>query len=237
MHARKLGYVDIGARGGASAEFARLRDRFDLVLVEPEPAEFQRLQRDSAAGTRVIGAALGHIDAMIDFHETVNPNCSSALQVNQDFLANYGIRPHFTPKSRTTMACRRYDTLFAAGGLPLPHAVKVDVQGFEFQVLSGFGALLHQCLSIQAETHFYPLYRDQRIFGDLVAFLADFGFVLRRLGNPRSPELNGDPHFEGDLVEVDAVFTKSKHWLTTQPDHARADFAIACEVFGVPAYR
>ena len=63
---------------------------------------------------------------------------------------------------------------------PAPDAIKIDVQGFEFQVLQGFGSLLQHCLGIELEAHFYPIYRGQKLLHDIVSMLSDYGLVLRK---------------------------------------------------------
>jgi len=238
MSPRKLGFVDVGARGGTSSQIEAYCDRLLRVLIEPEENEFIRLKALSAVDSsfKVVGTALGHIDGTITLFETVNPTCSSALQVNHDFVDHYAIHVHFAMKAQTPVQCARYDTLFNTTDLPIPHIIKIDVQGFEYQVLQGFGELLQQCLAIELETHFYKLYRDQKMIGDLVDLLQPYDFVLRKVSNSRSPTLNGDPHFEGDLIEVDATFTKNKQWLRNRSEHTKSDFAVACGVVGVPPY-
>lgn len=235
---RRLGFVDVGARDGTSSSIEAFHDRLVRTLIEPEQVEARRL-REACHGDPsvvVVDRALGHVDGQIRFYETMTATCSSVLKVNESFIEQYAVRHHFAHKSSGVVECSRFDTLFNAGGLPTPDIIKIDVQGFEYQVLLGFGALLQNCLAIELETHFYKLYEDQRTIGDLVSFLESFGFTLRRLSNNRSPDLNGDPTFEGDLVEVDATFTKGKRWFATASNQVREDFALACSVVGVPSY-
>lgn len=235
IEGEKLGFIDVGARGGISERFGRFSTRLLPVLCEPEPEEYARLIELSQNGEKykVIGRPLAHVDGRLTLHEAVNPFCSSIFPANDDFLAQYDIAKHFRLKEAVQVDCARYDTLFHHEQLPVPHIVKIDVQGFEYQVLQGFGALLHDCLAVEVEAHFYPLYRGQRLLQDIIDFLADFDLVLRRIHNGRSPQLNGDRHFEGDLVEVDAVFSKSKAWSKKQDSATRARLNLACEVMGV----
>lgn len=78
-------------------------------------------------------------------------------------------------------------------------------------MLQGFGELLQTCLGIELETHVYPIYQGQKLLHHLIAFLSDYGFVLRKLtpllnmGAPDRPVLSLD----GDFVEFDAWFTKN----------------------------
>ncbi len=216
----RLGFIDIGARGGVSPLAQQYADKLLQVLVEPEAAEAERLRSASENGNkyRVIGSGLAHVDGELLFHETVNPYCSSMLRVNHEVLdQNENLIEHFAFKQSVPVMCHRYDTLYYKDNLPQPHIIKVDVQGFEHQVLQGFGGLLQQTLGIVLETHLYPIYHDQMLFGDIIKYLAGYDLVLRRITNDRSSDLNGDHHFNMDLVEIDAVFTKSRGWASHQP--------------------
>lgn len=234
----RLGFIEVGARGGSAPRLGPFQARLDRVLVEPDEQEAARLQEASANGTlyTVIPSALGHIDGDIDLHIAKNPTCTSALPVADEFRRQYGISHHFEAQSIRRVACARYDTLHAKGGLPIPHIIKADVQGFEYEVLLGFGSHLQDCLVIEVEAHFYEVYARQRLFGEVTRFLSAFGFVLRSLSLPRSPLLRGDPHFDGDLVEVDALFSKNRKWVSAQTPQKRAQFASACEVMGISPY-
>lgn len=236
---RRLGFVDVGARGGLQPKFRPYRDRLRLVLVEADSAEAQRLADASQGGAsyQVVGVPLAHVDADLVLHETRNKFCSSLLPANDAYLEQYEIARLFRLKQTIPVRCARYDTLYQKGDLPEPHIVKLDVQGFEHQVLQGFGGLLQHCLAIELETHFYPLYHGQKLLHDIVDYLAGYDMVLRRLSSPRSPKLDGDRHFDGDLVEVDATFTKSRKWADRQNEAVREDLDLACEIIGVPADR
>ena len=235
----KLGFVDVGSRGGLPQRYQPFAENLLQVLCEPEAAEYERLLTKSDGGRlfKVIGFPLPHIDGTLPFNETKNPLCSSVLPVNQKFVGQYAIRPHFQHAKTINKVCARYDTLFRSQDLPFPHIIKIDVQGFESRVLQGFGALLHQCLAIELEAHFYPLYEGQKLLHDIVDYLSDYNMVLRKLSNHRSSDLNGDKHFDLDLVEVDAVFTKTRAWAASAALDDRTRLNFACNVVGVAANR
>jgi len=226
-------YTDIGARGGAispkDTELPVVR-----VLFEPEPSEFEKL-RQANPNDIVIGSAVGNVDGEINFYEAENPYCSSALKPNMAFLDDYRIAPNFRTKHVWPVRSVRFDTLYRTGRVPVPHCVKIDVQGFEYDVLEGFGDVLQEVLAIRLEAHFYPLYEGQKLLNDCVSLLSGHDFMLRRLMNHRSPDLNGDRHFMGDLVEVDAIFTKSRKWMSSRPD-LREKFLLASSMLGVSPY-
>ena len=234
----KLGYIDVGARGGSASRLAPFMSRLSIVLVEPDDLEADRLRQDSLNGSlyTVIQSALGHSDGDIDLYIAKNPTCTSALPVAQSFLRKYGIGHHFETKSVEQVKSARYDTLYDKGGLPVPHIIKADVQGYEYEVLQGFGRHLHDCMIIEVEAHFYEIYASQRLFGEIVHFLSTFDFVLRSISQPRSPSLKGDPHFGGDLIEIDAIFSKNRKWFSSRSLPERQNFEFACEVMDIDPY-
>ncbi|MEH3148367.1 MAG: FkbM family methyltransferase [Methylobacterium frigidaeris] len=235
-HDKRLGFIDVGARGGVSPLAAQHSDRLIQVLVEPEASEAERLHSLSDDGRRyrVIGSGLAHVDAELHFQETVNPFCSSILKVNHDVLDQYeNLVEHFAFRTSTPVSCSRYDTLYFRDNLPLPHILKIDVQGFEHQVLQGFGGLLQHTLGIVLETHLYPIYQDQKLFGDIIEYLYGYDLVLRRITNDRNADLNGDHQFQRDLVEIDAVFTKTRSWSAKQDQTVRDDLNFVCSLLGV----
>jgi FkbM family methyltransferase len=197
----RLVLVDVGAMGGVQAKWLPYLDSITPILFEPNPEEAAALRANFTYAT-VVEAALGNVVGRRNLVITENPTCISMRSPNQEFLAAYTIHPHLRVKGTQEVECTRYDILHRKGIVPAPDAIKLDVQGCEYEVLIGFGALLQDCLGIELEAHFYPLYRDQHLLHEIIALLGDYGFVLRKL------DQNKMDHFDGDLVEVDAFFTK-----------------------------
>ncbi|WP_272941132.1 FkbM family methyltransferase [Chthoniobacter flavus] len=57
--------------------------------------------------------------------------------------------------------------------------MKIDAQGFEYNVLRGFGAKLQNVLGIRLETQLRSLYKGQALFRDIYEYLKSNGFILR----------------------------------------------------------
>jgi hypothetical protein len=93
------------------------------------------------------------------------------------------------------------DAVFAlyAGGFARPF-LKIDAQGYEWDVLNGAESTLDRFVGIQAEMSLVELYEGQRLFLDYLTRLRDQGFRLAALF----------PGFvdnsSGHLLQVDAVF-------------------------------
>ena len=193
----KLVVVDVGARGGADGKWLVYNDQIEIVLIEPHPIEAQRL-RDQ--GYTVIDKALSNVRGKSVLNITRLVGCSSLLEPNHEVLSRFQVAPAFEVTSTVEIDTERYDALYSEGGAPKPDIIKIDVQGFEYEVLEGFGELLHDCSAIELEAHFYEIYRGQKLLGDLVNFLDGFGFALRKLAE--------QPNFDGERLEFNAFFTK-----------------------------
>ena len=59
--------------------------------------------------------------------------------------------------------------------------LKIDVQGAELDVLRGAAETLKNCLVVEIEVEFVPLYENQPLFSDVDNFMRRHGFFLHRL--------------------------------------------------------
>jgi FkbM family methyltransferase len=226
-----LCFVDVGSRGGLQAKWHPHADAIRAILFEPDGKEATRLRNQIGPSSRhmVFDRGLSNLVGPKKLYVTVNTLGSSLLPPNTEFLANYEIRPHFELAGHAEVDCTRYDVLYHEGKVPAPDAIKIDVQGFEFQVLQGFGSLLQHCLGIELEAHFYPIYRGQKLLHDIVSMLSDYGLVLRTLQHVGQ--------FDGDLVEVNAFFTMPLHAVRRLSPSQRRKFDLLTKVWELPVYR
>jgi FkbM family methyltransferase len=225
--------VDVGAMGGLQDKWMAHAKKLWPVMIEANPVQLQHIRDRSNLfpKTTLVECALANLNGPISLWITRNPTCISVLEPNQDVLDHYGIKMHFEITGRHTVEAARYDTLCENGRAPKPDVVKIDVQGFEYEVLLGFGGLLGNCLGIELETHFYPLYRGQKLLHDLIALLGTYGLVLRRLDTDSKLS-----HFDGDLIEADAYFTKSRRAVRGLDSAQRTKFALLTQVWQLPPY-
>lgn len=191
--------VDVGAAGGIANYWHELMARLDITLVEPNGEAAAALALDYPEA-RVISQALAEANERRTIYMTAAPDCSSLRKPNMEFLCNYPVAPVFEIVGTETIECVRYDALVQRGLAPSPHILKIDVQGCELEVLKGFGDLMDQCSAVELEAQFYPIYEGQALLNELVDYLKKFGLVLRKI----VPQMS----FEGDLVEVNAFFTR-----------------------------
>ncbi|HEY0419986.1 MAG TPA: FkbM family methyltransferase [Acetobacteraceae bacterium] len=204
--AERIVVVDVGARGGLSPAWRRAGALVRPILFEPAADARRLLEAEIAgyAGGQVHPVALYNRRCIKALHLTAEPGCASLLRPDAGFLSRFSIAPWFEVTGEARIPCARYDELHREAGAPRPDVVKIDVQGAEYEVLQGFGALLDDCLAIELETHVRPIYRNQRLLPDIVALLERHEFQLAKL----MPQ-----PFDGALVEFNACFVKTPRWL------------------------
>jgi hypothetical protein len=97
---------------------------------------------------------------------------------------------------------RFFDTLTnyaLKGGIRRIKLLKLDVQGFEIEVLKGAEVVLSTIEYIYAEGHFQEMYKGGPVFSDLFDFLSPRGHQLVRMTEFRADD-------NGKLMECDMVF-------------------------------
>ncbi|MDF3156688.1 FkbM family methyltransferase [Mesorhizobium sp. XAP10] len=226
----RITLVDVGGQGGLQLKWMLRADHITPVVFEPLSSEAKVIRQtlDRIPGAQVVEKALANTSGPQKLYITAGSYCSSLREPNFEILQNYSVARVFNVVSMQEVECVRYDELFRASAVPSPDVIKIDVQGLEYEVLLGFGHLLESCLAIELETHVVPIYRGQKLIGDIVDILGDFGFALR--------QLNQVPHFDGDAVEFDALFTKRRDKVATLSDLEKRKFAVIIQVLGILPY-
>ncbi len=124
-------FWDVGANIGLhTVTAARLAPQLQVVAFEPGPATFARL----AGHVRLNGL-------VADLQQVALGDRDGAATLYMNTAGNAGmssiVHPDTGPGTRVRLA--RADTLIAAGTVPAPTVMKLDVEGGEEGVLSGFG--------------------------------------------------------------------------------------------------
>ena len=77
---------------------------------------------------------------------------------------------------------RRLDDYRLEHQLPFPDLLKLDVQGYELQVLNGGAECLQRVKAVIAEVSFVEFYERQCFFHEVVGKLSQFGLFVRAFG-------------------------------------------------------
>ena len=171
--------LDVGANRGQFALFALQRfPDADVHCFEPVPAALTTLRRVLAGrdDVHVYPVALGAEAGEAQLHVSASDDSSSLLAVGSRLQDEY---PGTRPVEEISVPVARLDALLDPDDLRRPCLMKIDVQGFEAEVLRGSAALLPMVDDILVEGSFVELYEGQPLADDLVARLLVEGYRLR----------------------------------------------------------
>lgn len=190
--------IDVGANVGKFSRAALgVWPEATVVAFEPLPGEGRQLAATFSAleGVEVHTVALGAQDGTITFHPHVHSLSSSPLPVATDGAERYWWAEELPP---IEVPVRRLDAVLAGRDLPRPLLVKLDVQGFELEVLAGAPRTLERADAVVIEQSFQRFYEGQPLFQESHAFLEAAGWRLVRPLDWRREA--------GRVVEVDGLY-------------------------------
>jgi FkbM family methyltransferase len=183
LESRRVDVVlDVGANSGQFATGLRQAD-FDgrIVSFEPLSVPFSVLERVAAADARwdCRRCALGDCDGTVSMNVARNGGQSSSLlpmlKTHEDVL------PHAGFIGTEDVTIRRLDSV--APEVLGPNDVgflKLDVQGFEEQVIAGGQTTVSdRCVGVQIELSFAPLYEGGMLAQQAFDLLHRLGFTLK----------------------------------------------------------
>lgn len=197
--------LDIGANTGQWAgELRRAGYAGDIISFEPLPRAHAQLKQNAIGDPKWVVAervAVGERIAEVEINVAGNSLSSSLLPMLPMHVAG-------APKSAYVSSEKtRMVTLDSLIGSVIPASrkrifCKLDVQGYEANVLAGAASLLRQTIGIQMEISLAPLYKGQPLFQELLESMGRSGFeifgFIPGFVDPAS----------GRMLQIDGVFFK-----------------------------
>lgn len=186
--------VDVGAyHGDWTQMFKFIFPSARVLMIEAQEGKrsqlagvAQCLSPDVSVESALLGAEDGNI---VSFHQMGTGS---------------SVFPESNPMHRTVvkMQTRTLDRLLSEGSYPEPDMLKLDVQGYELEVLKGASGAMRAAEVVLMETSLIPINEGCPLFSDVILFmnehqfrLFDFCSQIRRL--------------DGVLWQTDLLFLKS----------------------------
>ena len=192
--------IDVGANKGQFAAFAmRTWPLAQLVCFEPLPGPRTTLARVTDGRAKLFDCALGAEDGHADIHVASRDDSSSMLQMNALQKDLYGM----TEAGPLRVPVRRLDVCLETLNWKTPALLKIDVQGFELQVLAGAAATLARIDAAYIELSFVELYKSQALADDVLAVTRACGLALTGVFN----QTEGP---DGAPIQADFLFTRQR---------------------------
>lgn len=193
--------VDVGANRGQFALVARhCHPDAQIISFEPlsGPASTYRQLFAGDPLTSLIDTALGVEAGEAVIHVSAQDDSSSLLPITP---TQSRVFPGTAEVDTETVRVERLGKQLSAFDIAGPALLKIDVQGFELQVLTGGEDVLAHFDWIYVECSFIEFYAGQALADDVIAWLHDRGFPLSGIYHPA----NND---SGSAVQADFLFAR-----------------------------
>jgi FkbM family methyltransferase len=192
--------IDIGAnRGQFALAVRRWAPRARIISFEPLPGPSSIFRKVFVGDDQVslIEAAIGPSVGHTRMHVSERDDSSSLLPISSLQTRTFpGTREIRTEEVRMGPL----NEFVSVDELKAPAMLKLDVQGFEYEALTGCESILRHFLWVYCECSFVELYTGQRLACDIIAWLAERGFLLADIQNPACDE-------SGHCIQADFLFS------------------------------
>ena len=202
--------VDVGCRGGLPEELWPIRRMVRHIGFDADEKECARLSKEAHElfSRSIYPLFVGGWDGESEFHLYQSKGDSSALHPNPRYAELIG-GPRFAIEETLPVKTTRLDSFFSANpNLPGPDMIKLDTQGTELDILKGAVKCLETCSLVEIEVEFFPMYKDQPLFHDVMGFMLDQGFELLYLNRVFSQRRGFQGFSKGQITFGDALFVR-----------------------------
>jgi FkbM family methyltransferase len=127
------------------------------------------------AGVTLHEVALGSVNSRLEMQIANLSDASSLLSVQEATATENELPSGECEQVRISPL----DEYVGQNSLPLPDLLKMDVQGYELEVLRGASKCLDSARALIIEVSFVSLYKHQCMFHEIVAFCAARGFFVK----------------------------------------------------------
>jgi FkbM family methyltransferase len=201
---RPQSILDIGANEG---QFARLiREIFpDAKLYSFEPlgdcfAKVDAYLKEFGPG-KAFPVAIGAENTSSRIHRSAFSPSSSLLKMGKLHAEEF---PQTAETRYEDIQVRRLDDVASELSIEPPCIVKIDVQGFENQLIEGGRKTLANAHAVVMELSSYELYQDQSTFESVFPEMHSLGYLFRGvIDQMRSPR-------DGRILQFDALFENER---------------------------
>ncbi len=178
----KLGFIDIGARGGVHDYVLPVAGLTSVLGFEPDEAECQRLcaskNAEQWAAFNMLPFALAEQATEKTLHLVSASTNHSLLPPNPVFVERYNMQKNWTLVGKEKMLAVTLDAVLHEQ-LPDYFAdfIKIDTQGTEYEIiLGGLATLAKQTTTMVCEVAFCELYQGQKLFSEVEMLLRENQF-------------------------------------------------------------
>ncbi len=192
--------ADVGAyKGEFTEEVIKIFPDADYYLFEANPEREPDLKAFSekySSRTKLFMHCLGkEAGQNVQFH--LIETASSVLDEHVDQKAG-----------TVTLQTETLDNIFTAEKIPKVDFIKLDVQGYELEILKGFSRYLPTVEVVLAEVSLLDIHKGVPLFRDVVEFMYGYGFVAYDICS-----VSARRPLDGAMWQTDLIFVKENSFL------------------------
>ena len=194
------GIIDVGAnRGQFSLACCFALPGVPVVAFEPIPMEAATFRKVHGARGEVIliESALGETKGTATLHLSKSADSSSLLPIGKKQTELF---ENTVEVGTITVTVHRLDDFASCWPGRSRQLLKLDVQGYELNVLRGAPETLKTCAYVYAECSEVALYDGQALRAEVEAFLGQHGFKIQGRYNEQLDN--------GQLIQADYLFSR-----------------------------
>lgn len=197
--------LDVGCnRGQFSLTCRRLFPDAIIVAFDPLPSACGKYNDLFGSDDRAecIETALGSETSQLLLNVTHKDDSSSLLTIGRSQSENFGTRV----AGQRLVSTSTLESHLAKRELQPPILLKIDVQGWELEVLKGAPSAMKGIDLVYCEMSALELYEGQALADELIGWMREHAFVLLGMYNPRVSR-------KGAVLQFDALFARqgSRH--------------------------
>ena len=170
--------IDVGANQGQFAlAWRKFYPESRIFSFEPVPETFYKLKANTQAFPKIstLNMALGSKPGKLSIYKNDHSHASSFLKVSQFQREHIPATIHEKPEE---VSVSTLDAMSEELGNLGCSVLKLDVQGFEKEVLIGAANVLKKIDFLIIEMSFRPMYEGELLFEKMDAFLKECGFRI-----------------------------------------------------------
>jgi FkbM family methyltransferase len=175
--------IDVGANRGQFALIARkIFPKAKIYSFEPleEPGRIFKNIFENDPNVTLFPYAIGRKKTTASIHVTKDDDSSSILPISK---MQSGLFPGATETETRQVMVYPLSQLLDPASIPSASLLKIDVQGYELEVLKGCEDILQKFSHLYIECSFIELYEGQALAHQIIAWLEERNFVLSSIHN------------------------------------------------------
>tara|TARA_B100000674_G_scaffold495476_1_gene523047 strand:- start:44 stop:1024 length:981 start_codon:yes stop_codon:yes gene_type:complete len=211
---RPLCLIDVGSAKGMQSRWAKIKNLVFSYGFEPDEGAREKLSQKNVfegGGNTDSPYALSHKREKIELNILKKPSHSSVLEPNNNFINLY---PERNPKGfeldhKVSVDAIDLDSL----EMEAKDFMKIDVQGYELNVLRGSEESLKEILGLEIEIEFSELYKNQCSFEEIKTFLSQYDLDFIDFTSMTRWERDSSKNTLGLCMGGDALFLRTPEYM------------------------